>query len=89
MSRRSQVDLFEACAKCGGSPHPRLNTVPLAAQIADGQATVEGDVGLLQQLGATLVAFDPRFEIMPGTAGTATPEDLNDYEVGPYGHIAE
>jgi alkyl sulfatase BDS1-like metallo-beta-lactamase superfamily hydrolase len=61
----------------------------LAAQIEEGKATVEGDVGLLQQLGATLVAFDPRFEIMPGTAGPATPEDLNDYEVGPYGSIAE
>jgi hypothetical protein len=25
----------------------------------------------------------PRFEIMPGTKGAATPEDLNDYEYGP------
>ena len=53
------------------------------SQIADGTAKVEGDVGILEQLASTLVAFDPRFEIMPGTAGPATPEDLNDYEYGP------
>jgi hypothetical protein len=29
-----------------------------------------------------LVVFDPRFEIMPGTKGAATREDLNDYEYG-------
>jgi hypothetical protein len=40
----------------------------LADQIADGTAKVEGDVGILEQLASTLVAFDPRFEIMPGTA---------------------
>ena len=55
----------------------------LADQIADGTAKVEGDVGILEQLASTLVVFDPRFEIMPGTKGPATPEDLNDYEYGP------
>jgi alkyl sulfatase BDS1-like metallo-beta-lactamase superfamily hydrolase len=40
---------------------------PLEAQIADGTAKVEGDVGILKQLVATMVDFDPRFEIMPGT----------------------
>lgn len=39
----------------------------LEAQIADGTARVEGDAGILAQLAATMVAFDPRFEIMPGT----------------------
>ena len=54
----------------------------LDAQIADGTAKVEGDVSILGKLAATMVVFDPRFEILPGTAGPATPEDLNDYEVG-------
>src|SRR5665647_190600 len=39
----------------------------LEAQIADGTAKVQGDVGILQKLAATMVDFDPRFEIMPGT----------------------
>jgi alkyl sulfatase BDS1-like metallo-beta-lactamase superfamily hydrolase len=54
----------------------------LAAQIEDGTAKVKGDVGILQQLAATMVVFDPRFEIMPGTRGRDKKEDLNDYEVG-------
>ena len=55
----------------------------LADQIADGTAKVEGDVGILEQLASTLVVFDPRFEIMPGTKGASPKEDLNSYEVGP------
>jgi alkyl sulfatase BDS1-like metallo-beta-lactamase superfamily hydrolase len=39
----------------------------LESQIADGTATAEGDPGVLAQLAATMVDFDPRFEIMPGT----------------------
>ena len=54
----------------------------LAAQIEDGTAKVEGDVGVLAQLGSAMVTFDPRFEIMPGTAGPKTPADLNDFEAG-------
>ena len=54
----------------------------LAAQIEDGTAQVEGDTDILGQLASAMVVFDPRFEIMPGTAGPATEEDLNDYEVG-------
>ena len=45
----------------------------LEAQIADGTAKVEGDVGVLAQLAATMVDFDPRFEIMPGTRRRAPP----------------
>ncbi len=55
----------------------------LAAQIADGVAKVEGDVGVLEQLASTIVAFDPRFEILPGTAlKAAAASELNPYEVG-------
>ena len=56
----------------------------LKAQIADGRAKVEGKTEILDQLASTLVVFDPRFEILPGTQGPATPEDLNDYEYGPF-----
>jgi alkyl sulfatase BDS1-like metallo-beta-lactamase superfamily hydrolase len=55
----------------------------LADQIAGGTAKVEGNVGILEQPASTLVVFDPRFEIMPGTKGSVTPEDLTDYEYGP------
>jgi len=39
----------------------------LEAQIAAGTAKVEGDAGILTKLASTMVEFDPRFEIMPGT----------------------
>jgi len=57
-------------------------TTPLMEMIENGKAKVEGDVGVLAQLASTMVVFDPRFEIMPGTRGPETPEDLNDFEVG-------
>ena len=44
----------------------------LEAQIADGTAKVEGDAGILKQLASTMVDFDPRFEIMPGTKAKET-----------------
>ena len=39
----------------------------LEAQIADGTAKVQGDVSVLAKLASTMVDFDPRFEVMPGT----------------------
>ena len=39
----------------------------LEMQIAEGNATFEGDISILGKLAATMVDFDPRFEIMPGT----------------------
>jgi alkyl sulfatase BDS1-like metallo-beta-lactamase superfamily hydrolase len=39
----------------------------LEAQIKDGTAKVQGDVSVLKKLASTMVDFDPRFEIMPGT----------------------
>jgi alkyl sulfatase BDS1-like metallo-beta-lactamase superfamily hydrolase len=56
----------------------------LKAQIADGTAKVLGNTEILDQLAATLVVFDPRFEILPGTRGPATPENLSDYEHGSF-----
>ena len=46
-----------------------IGTAPLQQQIADGTATLEGDVGLLQTLATMLTHFDLDFEIMPGTGG--------------------
>ena len=48
----------------------------LDAQIADGTAKAVGDAGVLKQLASTMVDFDPRFPIMPGTKLRGTgPED--------------
>lgn len=42
-------------------------TKTLEAQIADGTAKIDGDATILKSLASTMVEFDPRFEIMPGT----------------------
>jgi alkyl sulfatase BDS1-like metallo-beta-lactamase superfamily hydrolase len=44
-----------------------MDSETLGAQIADGTAKVDGAVGMLAKLTATMVDFGPRFEIMPGT----------------------
>lgn len=62
----------------------------LEAQIADGTAKVQGDVNILKQLASTLVDFDPRFEIMPGTkASVGKVAHAGDYEAVPGQIIAE
>ena len=62
----------------------------LEAQIAEGTAQVEGDVSVLAQLAATMVEFDPRFEIMPGTKAAAVEvAALDPYEMGPVKPVAE
>ena len=55
----------------------------LTAQIEDGTAKVEGDLGVLQRLGASMVTFDMGFEILPGTGATRQVDEMNDFEVGP------
>jgi hypothetical protein len=62
----------------------------LEAQIKDGTAKVQGDVGILKRLASTLVEFDPRFEIMPGTKAKE-PEvaKADPYEAVPRPPIAE
>jgi hypothetical protein len=50
--------------------------------VKEGIAKTEGDVSLLQKLGATLVNFELGFEIVPGTAtGPQVDLELNTYEV--------
>jgi hypothetical protein len=62
----------------------------LEAQIADGTAKVQGDASILNQLATTMVDFDPRFEIMPGTkAKGARLAHANEYEAVPRQTIAE
>lgn len=46
-----------------------MGAKPLEAQIADGTAKVQGDASILKKLAATMVDFDPRFEVLPGTKG--------------------
>jgi len=55
----------------------------LEAQIADGTAKVEGDVSILGKLASTMVEFDPRFEIMPGTKGRTQLVDADPFEAVP------
>ncbi|MBK5962250.1 hypothetical protein CCR97_29275 [Rhodoplanes elegans] len=62
----------------------------LEAQIADGTAKVQGDVSVLAKLAATMVDFDPRFEVMPGTkARPAAVQHADAYQAVPERIIAE
>ena len=61
----------------------------LEAQIADGTAKAEGDPGVLAQLAATMVDFDPRFEIMPGTRSRSAVAHADPYQAVPEAIIAE
>ncbi len=53
------------------------------AQIEDGTAKTEGNLGVLEQLASAMIDFDLFFEVLPGTKGPSTAPDLNDFEVGP------
>jgi alkyl sulfatase BDS1-like metallo-beta-lactamase superfamily hydrolase len=66
-----------------------VGTKTLDAQIADGTAKIDGDASVLQKLAATIVEFDPRFEIAPGTKPTAEHEQIDPYEAVPRQTIAE
>jgi len=67
-----------------------MGTRTLESQIADGTAKVEGNVGVLAQLASTMVDFDPRFEIMPGTKAMNTQlAHADPYEAIPRQSIAE
>ncbi len=62
----------------------------MEAQIADGTARVEGDATIVKKLASTMVDFNPRFEIMPGTKAKKIDVDKDDpYEAAPGGPIAE
>jgi alkyl sulfatase BDS1-like metallo-beta-lactamase superfamily hydrolase len=62
----------------------------LEAQIKEGTAKVKGDVSVLRKLASTMVDFDPRFEIMPGTKARDTKSAHADpYKAVPRQSIAE
>jgi len=62
----------------------------LESQIQDGTAKVQGDISILGKLAATMVDFDPRFEIMPGTQSQPSSiEKANPYEAVPGASIVE
>jgi alkyl sulfatase BDS1-like metallo-beta-lactamase superfamily hydrolase len=61
----------------------------LDAQIADGTAKFQGDVSILKKLASTMVDFDPRFEIMPGTKAATVIAKVDPYEAVPRHTIAE
>ncbi len=62
----------------------------LSAQIADGTARIEGDPAVLEKLASTMVDFDPRFPIMPGTRLRETDlEEHDPYEAVPGNPIPE
>lgn len=62
----------------------------LESQLTDGTAKADGDVSVLAKLAATMVDFDPRFEIMPGTkARTDEVAHADPYKAVPTKPIAE
>jgi alkyl sulfatase BDS1-like metallo-beta-lactamase superfamily hydrolase len=61
----------------------------LEAQIADGTAKVEGDASILAKLAATMVDFDPRFEILPGTKARGAVAHADGFEAVPGKTIVE
>lgn len=67
-----------------------MGTKTFEAQIADGTAKIQGNADVLKQLASTMVEFDPRFEIMPGTkaAGFVVAQE-EPYEVDVGRPIAE
>jgi alkyl sulfatase BDS1-like metallo-beta-lactamase superfamily hydrolase len=62
----------------------------LEQQIAEGTCKVEGDASILKKLASTMVEFDPRFEILPGTkARGGELVHADPYEAAPGAPIAE
>lgn len=62
----------------------------LEAQIASGVLKLDGDASVLTRLASTMVDFDPRFQIMPGTKVRDTgAAKAGAYEAVPRQTIAE
>lgn len=62
----------------------------LEAQIKDKTAKVKGDQSVLNKLASTMIDFDPRFEIMPGTkAGKPVAGKADPYQAIPRQSVAE
>ena len=62
----------------------------LEAQLKDGTAKFEGDISILAKLAATMVDFDPSFQILPGTKlGAVALTKADAYEAVPGAVIPE
>jgi alkyl sulfatase BDS1-like metallo-beta-lactamase superfamily hydrolase len=61
----------------------------LMAQIEDGTAQTEGNLGVLEQLASTMIEFDLFFEVLPGTKGPSSEDELNPFEVGEVHNVHE
>jgi alkyl sulfatase BDS1-like metallo-beta-lactamase superfamily hydrolase len=59
-----------------------MGTKSFVAQIEDGTAQTEGNLGVLKQLASTMVDFDLFFEILPGTKTPPPGDKKNPFEVG-------
>ena len=53
----------------------------LKAQIEDGTATTEGNLDVLDTLASTMVTFEISFEILPGTAGPKSVDEVNPFSL--------
>ena len=53
-----------------------IGAAKLVDKVKAGKAKLDGNTQVLEQLKATLVAFDPFFEVLPGTK-PATPRPAN------------
>jgi alkyl sulfatase BDS1-like metallo-beta-lactamase superfamily hydrolase len=62
-----------------------MGAVTLDEQIASGQATINGNREIIEQLKSMLVHFDLGFEIMPGTGSADLTPELNPFEQGELG----
>ena len=56
--------------------------------VADGRAQLDGDAGVLQVLAASMVHFEPGFEMMPGTGRAHLGRPMEDFEAEPLGDSA-
>jgi hypothetical protein len=59
-----------------------MGTKSFMAQIEDGTAQTEGNLGVLKQLASAMVEFDLFFEILPGTKRPSSVDGMNPFEVG-------
>jgi len=67
-----------------------MGSATFESQIKNGTAKVDGDVTILAKLASTMIEFDPRFEIMPGTkAGSVPVAEADPYEAMPGKPIPE
>ena len=67
-----------------------MGVTTLEEQIGNGNCQATGDLSVLEKLATTMVEFDPRFEILPGTHPDSAAKDPDKaYQATPRAPIAE